>query len=101
MKLGTGNKEGLGIKERAEVRLLWLSRKVSPGRAMSHGESEKRGPWRQVRGISLGRAAAAHCVPGCKSCRVLWNLGDACPWGKRKGKGKVLLEGGVPQFIAF
>ena len=54
-------KEGLSTEEttgRAWVGLLWLT-----------GESEKRGLADGFReGISGGRAATAHCSPGCKSC---------------------------------
>ena len=30
-------------------------------------QKQKKGPWRQVQGISLGQAATAHCPPDCKS----------------------------------
>ena len=51
--------------------LLWLMEK-----------SVERVPWRQVQGVSQGKAAAAHCSPGSKS------PGNVCSlWGER-GKGK-------------
>ena len=44
----------------------------SPGRAAWLTErSEKRGPWRQVQGVSPGGAPAAHGSTGCKAVGTL------------------------------
>ena len=77
LKLGQWNKEGLRTEGTTgeslggaalALEMLWETSEPRWGCWKLTGESEKRGPWGQVQGVSPGRAAAAHCSPGCKSC---------------------------------
>ena len=108
-------KEGLRVEEAVGERrggaLLWLPR-VTVGRqwtmlgcvdslrSKSHSvrsdpcwgcclltkKSQERGPWRWVRWVSLGRAAAAHCSPSCKSHGGPLSLGEKSENAHLRGK---------------
>ena len=57
-------------------------------------KSEKKGPWRKVQGVSLGRATTACCSPGCRSREDPYNLGEKIKdVHLREKKGKGILQG--------
>ena len=78
VRAGDGEtQEGLSVEEATGEplgsALLWLPRNVTgkmravAGCCQLTAKSEKRGLWRQVQGVSLGRAATACCSPARKS----------------------------------